>query len=80
MYKCWKYVRDTLILNNYLGIDIRGLPISMAQKFTVVRDQSRKTHHRIRIAKMLRTPRFRQLVIKNKKRYNRKRYKNESES
>ena len=25
-----------------------------------------------RIAKMLRTPRFRQLVIKNKKRYNRK--------
>jgi len=32
------------------------------------------------IAKMLRTPRFRQLVIKNKKRYNRKGYKNESES
>ena len=32
------------------------------------------------IAKMLRTPRFRQLVIKNKKRYNRKRYNNESES
>ena len=32
------------------------------------------------IAKMLRTPRFRQLVIKNKKRYNRKRYKNESKS
>ena len=32
------------------------------------------------IAKMLRTPRFRQLVIKNKKRYNRKSYKNESES
>ena len=30
-----------------------------------------------KIAKMLRTPRFRQLVIKNKKRYNRKRYKNE---
>jgi len=27
-----------------------------------------------KIAKMLRTPRFRQLVIKNKKRYNRKRY------
>ena len=25
-----------------------------------------------KIAKMLRTPRFRQLVIKNKKRYNRK--------
>ena len=29
-----------------------------------------------RIAKMLRTPRFRQLVIKNKKKYNRKK-KNE---
>ena len=32
------------------------------------------------IAKILRTPRFRQLVIKNKKRYNRKRYKNEFKS
>ena len=30
------------------------------------------------IAKMLRTPRFRQLVIKNKKKYNRKKNKNES--
>jgi stalled ribosome alternative rescue factor ArfA len=29
-----------------------------------------------KIAKMLRTPRFRQLVIKNKKRYNRKKNKN----
>ncbi len=28
-----------------------------------------------KIAKMLRTPRFRQLVIKNKKRYNRKKDK-----
>jgi len=31
-----------------------------------------------KIAKMLRTPRFRQLVIKNKKKYNRKRNKNEN--
>ena len=30
-----------------------------------------------KIAKMLRTPRFRQLVIKNKKLYNRKKNKNE---
>ena len=30
-----------------------------------------------RIAKILRTPRFRQLVIKNKKRYNRKNKKEE---
>jgi len=30
-----------------------------------------------KIAKMLRTPRFRQLVIKNKKRYNRKNKKND---
>ena len=29
------------------------------------------------IAKMLRTPRFRQLVIKNKKKYNRKKNKND---
>ena len=33
-----------------------------------------------KIAKMLRTPRFRQLVIKNKKRYNRKKDKNEFKS
>ena len=33
-----------------------------------------------KIAKMLRTPRFRKLVIKNKKIYNRKGYKNEFES
>ena len=31
-----------------------------------------------KIAKMLRTPRFRQLVIKNKKRYSRKKDKNEN--
>ena len=31
-----------------------------------------------KMAKMLRTPRFRQLVIKNKKQYNRKKNKNES--
>ena len=31
-----------------------------------------------KVAKMLRTPRFKQLVIKNKKKYNRKKYKNES--
>ena len=33
-----------------------------------------------KIAKMLRTPRFRQLVIRNKKKYNRKKYKNESDT
>jgi hypothetical protein len=30
-----------------------------------------------KIAKMLRTPRFKQLVIKDKKKYNRKKYKKE---
>jgi len=38
----------------------------MAQK------QSKKLSMKNSVAKMLRTPRFRQLVIKNKKRYNRK--------
>ena len=42
----------------------------------MARSQSRNSFSN-KIAKMLRTPRFRQLVIKNKKKYNRKRNKNE---
>ena len=46
----------------------------------MAQNQSKELSRKNNVAKMLRTPRFRQLVIKNKKRYNRKRYKNESES
>ena len=46
----------------------------------MAQNQSKELSRKNKIAKMLRTPRFRQLVIKNKKRYNRKRYNNESES
>ena len=45
----------------------------------MAQNQSRNSSSN-KYAKMLRTPRYRQLVIKNKKRYNRKGDKNESES
>ena len=63
-------VRNVQMLEGFCRIRIKHRWLKINQE----------THHRIIIAKMLRTPRFRQLVIKNKKRYNRKRYKNESES
>ena len=43
----------------------------------MAQNQSKKLSQKNNVAKILRTPRFRQLVIKNKKRYNRKRNKDE---
>jgi len=46
----------------------------------MAQNQSKELSRKNNVAKMLRTPRFRQLVIKNKKRYSRKNKNYESNS